>query len=95
MVTIVKFTQLDIGKFPSYIERLDRFNWNFKFTSLIFEVMILQMKQKTKFWKIGPWIFKENCTPKLTLSMLFAPFQNYQHVFEILKQIVWETKELH
>ena len=34
--------------------------WQFqlKFQIYIFGVMILQMKQKTEFWKIGPCIFK-------------------------------------
>ena len=35
--------------------------WPFqlKFEIYIFGVMVLQMKQKTQFWKIGPCIFKE------------------------------------
>ena len=44
--------------------------WPFqlKFEIYVFGVMILQMKKKTKFWKIGPCIFKRSFTNTLDTS---------------------------
>ena len=52
----------------------DRFNWNFKI--YIFEIMILQMKYKTKFWKIGLYTFKSDYfqrTSPYTLKYIELP----------------------
>ena len=52
MVTIIKLTQAAaIYKIPSYIQMA----WPFqlKFEIYILVVMIFQMKERAKFWKIG------------------------------------------
>ena len=52
----VRYRQLQYTKLLHTSKQLDRFNWNLIY---IFGEMILQMKQKTKFWKIG------SCTSKM------------------------------
>ena len=53
-------------------KRLDRFKWNFK--SHIFGVMILEMEQKTKFWKIGPCILNISMCHNLHLLWAISYF---------------------
>ena len=84
MITIIKLTQIYaavIYKIASYVQTA----WRFQliFLIYIFGAMILQIKQKTKFWKIGPCAFnwvgiyppnKLLCPP----SKLFYP-KKYGH----------------